>query len=556
MPELRTAALAASLILLVAVVGCGKPPRSGSTAPGGLRLDEPPARGLLRYGTFGESPACSEPTLFTSVFVNGPDYNGMEDNDLRGFLDGNFKYAWNQPGQIHVRVGRRGKAPRYGEHELFRVLQRWDEIRLPPHTTVEEASLTLAVEKGPSYGLRVMLYAVGHDWNPGLGGTLRNNVSPPVAGEVWWNARAHETETWGLPGAGFAADDRLDADTPAMPLAEASCGPGDTEIVLRSADLADYATERTRDGKPLLFLLKLSDFQEDLPGSVLTLWSGNQGDSRNVARRPALTLSWRSPAELRSVEKRILLEYGRRIELPRIDTHAAHSMAWTFESEADSLAPTLELRGGAGDRVWNWSRMAQASKAPGDWAELRLLAVRDPLVLGGSFVSRLADTWVLTAAPEEQEVVWRFRSPSGVEHPVTAEYEGNFRWFVQFTPDELGPWRYRWSSRFTPRGYTSPWGAFDVVLSGRANGRAQLKRFLGELKELDLRDDPEARTRRMIRFTRLERAVLLQETPESFNSPAGSATRDLLNEIRGLLGETVPDPIPLLPDAPPPWARK
>ena len=552
----RTTVLAASLILLTAALGCESPAHPDHAAPGGLHLDEPPAHGLLRYATFGDAPVNSAPARFTSVFVNGPDYDGMEDNDLRGFLDGNFKYGWNQPGQIHVRVGRRGKAPRYGEHELFRVLHRWAGIRLPPHTTVEQAALTLTVEQGPAYGLRLMLYAVRHDWNPGLGGTLRNNVSPPAPGEVWWNARTHESEGWGLPGAGFAADDRADSDTPAMPLAEASYGPGDTEVLFQSPELAAYATERTRAGQPLLFLLKLSDFQEDLPGSVITLRSGNQGDSRNIARRPLLTLSWRSAAELRSVEKPILLEYGRSLDLPRIDTKTAHSMAWTFEAAADSLEPTLELRTGKGDRIWNWTRMAPAMEPPGDWAELRLLAVRDPLVLGEPFVSRLADTWVITAAPEEQEVVWRFRSPTGVEHQVIAEHEGNFRWFVRFTPDELGPWRYRWSSSFTPRGFTSPWGAFDVVLSGRANGRAQLKRFLEELKTLDLSDDAETQARWMIRFTRLERAVLLHETPESYGSTQGAALRELLNEIRGQLGETVPDPIPLLPDAPPPWARR
>ena len=222
--------------------------------------------------------------------------------------------------------------------------------------------------------------------------------------------------------------------------------------------------ELTEGELPLLFLLKLSDFQEDLPGSVIAFWSGNQGDSRNAARRPALALSWRSAAELQSIEKRILLEYGRRLDLPRIDTAAAKAIAWSFESAADSLAPTIEVRAGKGERVWNWTRMASTIAAPGDWAELRLLAVRDPLALGESFVSRLADTWVVTAAPEEQEVAWLFRSPSGVEHRVRAEYEGNYRWVVNFIPDELGPWRYHWNHRFTPKGFDSPWGAFDVVL--------------------------------------------------------------------------------------------
>jgi hypothetical protein len=138
--------------------------------------DAPPAIGSLRLSTFGDTPTDREPTLHTSVFVNGPGYAGMEDNDLRGHLDGTFMYGWNQVGQNHVRAGRRKINARYGEYELFRFLQRWSNIDLPPRTTVVEAHLELHVERGPSFPVRVMIYEVKLDWDPGRGGISRDNV--------------------------------------------------------------------------------------------------------------------------------------------------------------------------------------------------------------------------------------------------------------------------------------------------------------------------------------------------------------------------------------------
>ena len=65
--------------------------------------------GRLRVGAFGAGLSGShtghEPLRHISVYVNGPDYGGMEDNDMRGFLDGRCKHDWNQQGQIHVRPG-------------------------------------------------------------------------------------------------------------------------------------------------------------------------------------------------------------------------------------------------------------------------------------------------------------------------------------------------------------------------------------------------------------------------------------------------------------------
>ena len=48
----------------------------------------------------------------------------------------------------------------YGEVELFRVLQRWDGITLPPDSEIRACRLTVRVEEGPVGPLRLFVYAV------------------------------------------------------------------------------------------------------------------------------------------------------------------------------------------------------------------------------------------------------------------------------------------------------------------------------------------------------------------------------------------------------------
>src|SRR5690606_25706587 len=111
--------------------------------------DLPSVRGTLRVTVFGDGPAGAPMASHVSVYANGSDgYDGMEDNDLRGFLDGMFKWGWNQPDQVHVRIGRRGEAPAYGEHGLFRVIQRWSGVELPPGAIVDGARLAPGVDEG------------------------------------------------------------------------------------------------------------------------------------------------------------------------------------------------------------------------------------------------------------------------------------------------------------------------------------------------------------------------------------------------------------------------
>ena len=558
--------------ILAALIGLSSPP--DHTFPVHAIEDARPVGGSLRISAFGDVPTEKEPTLHTSVFVKGGGgYDGMEDNDLRGHLDGTFLHGWNQVGQTHVGAGRRGRNARYGEYELYRFLQRWTNIDLPPLTTIVEARLDLQVENKLGFPVRVMLYQVKHDWNPGEGGSLRDNISPPVRGEVWWNDRAYEEQSWGLPGAGYASDTDPEADTKESPLAVASYEPGVETIRFSSADLAAYITERLQASKPLLFMVKLTDYHEDISGSLLNVSSGDFGDSRNVVRRPHLTLAWRSDAELTSVEHRILVEHGRTYDLPDLDTRDASFLAATFTTDADGASPTLEVRDAAGGSLSEWKRLSATLRLRWSSVQVRVIASSDPVALGEMFTAELRDTWIRSAPPEEQEVRWRFVSPTGFLHEVRAEYQGDYRWLVLFEPNELGIWRYRWSHQFTQVPVESAEGRFDVVIGEREALKHQLEILLREvvefsggrslqerlmtrltrLKRVVFRHDDagvshwQLRERLRARFARLERGVLQLENAESFARFPGSEIHQLMKEIRKGLGRPVPDTIPLIP---------
>jgi hypothetical protein len=470
----------------------------------------------------------------------------MEDNDLRGYLDGNFKWGWNQVGQIHVRLGRRTRGPFFGEYELFRLVQRWDHIALPPEAHIHQARLRLGVEEGPPFSVTVYLYEVKKDWNPGKGGIEQDNNSPPQVGEVWWNDLAYKQKRWGLPGVGFASDTHPEADVAMMPLAEARYLPGDHFVEFSSPALARYLSQRVHTQQPLLFLLKLSDYQEDRRGSVLTLHSGNHGDDRNVQRRPHLFVEWESATETSGKEQEIFLEYGRSYMVPFVPPPGAYFFAASFISSPGYEAPTIEIRGGDASLVSGWRRLSMPVAADWQWAEIRLSAVTDPVVLGEAFTATLRDTWVRTAAPEKQQVPWTFVSPIGESFLVPAEYHGNYQWGIRFEPHAVGRWHYFWTQNFLKQPYKSAEGTFDVVAGDQANVMQHLKILQDTIRTSEFTTPSERLRVFGRRFVTLERAAMYGHTPESFASEAGRELHELLNEIRTLLGgKRMPDPLPL-----------
>lgn len=548
----------AALATLVLVTSCrGGPPADTLPLPAiEPVLDRAPARGRLLVGVYGAGPEETQPLRHLWSWVNGDAYTGMEDNDLRGFLDGTFKWGWNAPGQIHVRIGRRGAAPIYGEHELFRVLQRWDGLDLPAGARVHEAKLALWVEEPPPFPVRLVIYEVRPDWDPGRGGVNHDSVSPPAPGEVWWKEIAFGVQPWGLPGAGFASDLHPEADTPEMPLAEVTVAPDSERLELSGERFTDYLARRVAAGAPLLLLLKLSDHQEEIPGTVLALYSGSHGDSRNLAFRPRLTASWSSPTQVASLDREVWLEHGRRWVGPRIAA-PGRTVAASFLPVEGALAPLLELRGGSGDGPpGEWMRLARGVEIPEswDWIEPRVIAAVDPVWLGEPFTAELRDAWIRTAPPEEQRVPWVFVAPSGARYEVEADYVGEWRWRVEFVPPELGPWRYAWAQRFVEEPFQSAVGEFDVLAREREAVLVALDRLAGRIVEDGDEPDEQARRAFMIQLARLERAALAFETPETYRQ--GTELGERINAVRAALGEEPPDPQPFEPSPPPEWAAE
>ena len=442
----------------------------------------------------------------------------MEDNDLRGFVDGRFVAAWNQPGQIHVRLGRkRGSWAQHGDCELFRVLQRWDGLWLPRGATVKTARLALEIERGVNHDLDVLLYEVNKDWKPGEGGLLRNNNSAPVSGEVWWNEARCGIQPWGLPGAGFASDSHPNADTPVSPLASAKVRPGDPSICFESRELASYVEKRIAEGRPLLFLLKLSDYLEDIPGTSIDVYSANHGDSRNTARRPRLVINWHGNEETLRLERHVLLEHGRTLELPRIETRDAASFAVSFDSENGREKPAIYIRGGdENGKATEWLYFDLPRALDWNWLEVRLDAYVNPVALGNQYTIDIRDTWVTTGPQEQQEVPCTFFSPSGKQHVVIAEYADDSCWQIRFTPEELGRWQYQWSQKFASIPYESPIGRFDVIPGDKVNASRALRNLIARMRASELPAGRQRARAFSVEFNRLQRALMSYETPESF----------------------------------------
>lgn len=528
-------------LLALALSACDGPDVGTPEADPGAAAPPASVKGTLRVSVYGEEAADSgqAPFRHVSVYANGPDYRGMEDNDLRGFLDGRFMYAWNQPGQGHVRAGRRKMHARYGEVELFRSIQRWEGVALPPRAHVHRASLTLHVERGPKRPLRFFLYAVKPDWDPGRGGARGNNTDPPEPGDVWWRERAHGEAAWGLPGVGYASDQDPDADTEAMPLAEVRWARPQTTLVFESEALAAYAQRRARRRLPLLFLVKLEDYVEDEPYTLFKIWSGNAGEERNPARRPTLRLEWESPDELARLERGIHLEHGRTLELPSLPGSGPRIVAASFETEEGHEPPRIEVHDPAAGR---W-RLAVAPLAlDGAATRVRVVAARDPVLLGQPFRSAIRDSWIRTAPPEEQRVPWTFVSPRGEVRVVESRYAGDYRWEVEFEPGELGRWRYFYETDFE-RPQRSADGFFDVVAGDRAHVQQELRALLARIRAASPASREEAVATFGVPFWRLERAAMRLETPESFRAAPGRETFALISEVRAALSlrEQVPD---------------
>ncbi len=151
-------------------------------------------------------------------------------------------------------------------------------------------------------------------------------------------------------------------------MAEAAFEAGDPTIDFQSPAFTSYVDQRVDSGLPLVFLVKLSDYREDLVCSLLTLYSGNHGDRMNPSRRPRLVLRWSSRAKINSIFLRTVLEYGRKYEIGPLNTAGASQIVASFYSEKDTLTPTFEIRPRSASSVDPWTGIPRP--LPGAWEKL------------------------------------------------------------------------------------------------------------------------------------------------------------------------------------------
>ena len=480
-------------------------------------------------------------TQHRSVLVPGLDYAGMQDNDIRGFPNGRWVHGWNQVGQRHVRLGRSPATSRFGEKEILRALQRWDDIPLPANAVVTQVSLEIVIEAGIEEPADVMLYQAHRDWNPGSGGLQGDNTSPPAQGEVWWPEAAHGEVEWGLPGAGFASDDPELGDVAPSALATAHYLPGASTLVFSSRALTEYVQRSVASSKPLLFLLKLSDSDEDLVSDHLVLYSAEEGDSHSVKRRPKLTVEWRVPTEVVAWKQEVLLENGRSVELPKLPSKGARRWAVSFHPKPGYESPEIEVRVATSSSPSEWRSAAMPFEADGDWIQARLVAAKNMIPLGMAFQSELRDTWVPDAKPEEQTVTWHFTDPLGREIELRGAYEGQFRWRVAFHPKVPGRWSYYVDHDLNWPPYRSEQVIFDVLAD-------DLTIVLDHLEDLAERIEASNLSSRRAKFEnfgdelmRLERAGMQLLTPQELRSARGVQFSSRVDEIRRELGEALPE---------------
>ncbi|NNE18934.1 MAG: DUF5060 domain-containing protein [Myxococcales bacterium] len=480
-------------------------------------------------------------TQHTSLLVPGLQYVGMQDNDIRGFPNGRWVHGWNQVGQRHVRLGRGASTSRFGEKEIMRALHRWDNIALPADAVVTQVSLEIVVETGIEEPVDVMLYEVHRDWKPGSGGLQRDNTSPPAPGEVWWPEAAHGEVEWGLPGASFASDDPRVGDIAPLALATAHYLPGASRLVFSSGALTGYVQRGVASSEPLLFLLKLSDSDEDLVRDHLSLYSAEEGDSLSANRRPKLTVEWHAPTEVVGWKQEVLLENGRSLELAKLPTKGAERWALSFQPKPGYGSPVIEVRGGSSSSSSEWRSAAIPLEVDWDWIQVRVVAATNPVSLGTTFDSEFEDTWVTSGKPQEQSVTWNFTDPLGRRIQLRGSYEGHYRWRVAFNPKIPGRWSYYLKHELSWKPYQGEEVVFDVLSDDLTIVLDYLEDLAERIDASNLKS-PRAKFETFgDEFLRLERAGIQLLTPEVFRSEKGVRLSSRIDEIRRELGEALPE---------------
>lgn len=472
--------------------------------------------------------------VMRTVFRRQSSYRGMADVEIRGFLDGDVKFARNVATQYHVRVGCEGSKPQDGRYEVMRVLQRWPLDGLPRGTQVKSAHMTLFQEDIASFPHRYplrwpvdfYLYEVKKPWNPGRGGEKGDNVSPPEPGDAWWNAAMAGELNWSEEGCSFASDTHPDADRGEQPLAWARLESAGENLVFTGPRLVRHIERACADEKSLDFLIAARPDQEALPGTVRAFYSAEYGDDFNPEKRPQLEVKWTAPAQW-SEEQGFILPPGESLTIhPQVSPQseepvtlcASLRLDGTDQRQETAIVPEIYALGWLANREsvdpTPLSLHMPVTGRPGPAFEVHISGAVRPIPAGEEVSIGLLETWApSTKRPEKLQVLFHFTAPSGRSMERNATYQGEFRYTCRFRPDEMGIWSYSWKTRPDVRFKVQRGGGHFTVVRGD----------MGRSHEAALRSFTEAALRDALRMKGLVarrrthfRLIMAQREIQSF----------------------------------------
>ncbi len=383
------------------------------------------------------------------------------DTDIRGFLDGGVKYAFNQGTAYHDRVGRRYEAAYKDEYELKRTLMRWYLPSWPADIRVTSAQMGFWVEQYPtdspvgSLGnwmpLHLYAYPLAGDWEPGSGGVNKDSFSEAAAGEANWNYARKDVQAWDAPGV-LVRDYGKAIENSLHPLAMGLISGGNQRVELRGEELVRYVQQCADRNRSVDVLLKLEDMQEDLWGTETALTADGFGDDHDLhSQRPRLNLEVEIERPGRATEETFLLESGMGQTFP-LQEHRGQDVLLFAEvvPDADLVPPAVFVRGGAADEKaenCRWEPLRNPIVKRWDWSQIMVMTPERRITLGDTFLVDITAPWVQPGPRELQSPELVLIAPTGKVHRIRGRSESDLHYRLEFHPDEPGVWRYGWAFR-------------------------------------------------------------------------------------------------------------
>lgn len=391
----------------------------------------------------------------------------VEDADIRGFLDGEVKYPFNQGTAYHMRLGRRYGGAYHNRYELKRSLVRWYLPSWQNRATVVGATVGLYVEPFLNDSplkdgrvplpLHVIAYPVEQTWQQGNGGIGLDSFSDAADGEVNWLSAAVGVEEWQDPGALPISHDEGPGPYAVHPLALGVLDCSDCRIELTGARLTAAVAEAFAGGEPFDVLLKLDDAQEDRWGTEFGVLTSDYGHAWDrVNKGPELNMAVEVVGDHEHMAEEVIVESGGEHVLPPVVRPSGPMLiAARFEvptaSPADVM-PTLWIRGGRGepDLEAPWRRMVVPIEEDWTWFQVKVSSRLNEVDWGKPVTIGIRETWVRPEPRDQVRPTLHLISPTGKRLKVIGEPADDLSYEMRFVPQEFGLWRYAWSFRPVP----------------------------------------------------------------------------------------------------------